>query len=75
MTENPRCPRCRSWKSVVWVTNPHGGYMLRCTKCKLEWIENNPRKEPHGRHNKIKNPQNEKARLQASEDCRAARDK
>ena len=43
MKENPTCPRCRSWRSVVVVPNPKlGGFMLRCNKCKLEWLDKKP---------------------------------
>jgi transcription elongation factor Elf1 len=40
--ENPKCPRCRSWRSVVWVVNPRGGFMMKCNNCKLKWTSRKP---------------------------------
>ncbi len=41
----PRCPRCRQTACVVWVKNPHGGYMHHCNTCGEEWTERPPEQD------------------------------
>lgn len=42
MSDEPRCPKCKRTKPVVWVKNPNGGYMHHCNNCGEDWLTKKP---------------------------------